>query len=158
MPVSNALKRLLRIRDLEQEQHRIALESALSELRRLEAALGSATERERRGRDEIVTSVRAGEHEERHPALIETEIGHSHALVLAPRIVRAEAETMRRRQAFLLKRLERRQAETLIRETEAADEIEELRKSQQRLDEWYLSRALRDEQKDTVSSNRPADK
>lgn len=151
MPVSKALKRLLRIRDLEQEQHRIALQSALSELRRLEIALGSATERERRGRGELVASVRAGEHEERHPAQVETEIGHSHALVLAPRIVRAEAETARRRQAFLLKRLEHCQAETLIRETEAADEIEELRRGQQRLDEWYLSRSLREEQKDTAS-------
>jgi hypothetical protein len=157
MPVSNALKRLLRIRDLEQEQHRIALESALSELRRLETALGSATERERRGRGELAASVRAGEHEERHPALVETEIGQSHALVLAPRIVRAEAETARRRQAFLMKRLERRQAETLIHEAEAADEIEELRKSQQRLDEWYLSRGLREEQKD-ASSQTPTDK
>lgn len=151
MPVSNALKRLLRIRDLEQEQHRLALEAALSELRRLEAAMGSATERERRGRGELVASVRAGEREERHPALVETEIGQSHALVLAPRIRKAEAETARRRQAFLLKRLEHRQAETLIRETEAADEIEELRKGQQRLDEWYLSRALREEQKDAAS-------
>jgi hypothetical protein len=148
MPVSNALKRLLRIRDLEQEQHRLALESALSELRRLEAALGSASERERRGRGELAASVRAGEQQERHPALVESEIGNSHARVLAPRIVRVEAETARRRQAFLLKRLELRQAETLIRETEAADEVEELRKGQQRLDEWYLSRVLREEPKE----------
>ncbi len=151
MPVSNALKRLLRIRDLEQEQHRLALESALSELRRLEAAFGNASERERRGRGELAASVRAGEQEERHPAQVETEIGHSHALVLAPRIRKAEAETMRRRQAFLLKRIERRQAETLIRETEAADEIEELRKGQQRIDEWYLSRTIREERKDAAT-------
>jgi hypothetical protein len=39
MAVSRALRRLLRIRELEEEQCRLALESTLGELNRLESAL-----------------------------------------------------------------------------------------------------------------------
>ena len=39
MAISRALRRLLRIRNLEEEQSRLAVESALVELRRLEHAL-----------------------------------------------------------------------------------------------------------------------
>ncbi len=95
MPVSNALKRLLRIRDLEQEQHRLALESAMGELRALEAALERAGARERRGRGEVAASAQSRESAERHPALTEVEIGTHHANVLAPRIRRAGVEAER---------------------------------------------------------------
>jgi hypothetical protein len=144
MPVSNALKRLLRIRDLEQEQYRLALESAMGELRALEAALERAAERERLGRGEVAARVRSRESVERHPAQAEVEIGARHAKALAPRIRRAGVEAERRRQEFLAKRVELRQAETLIREGEAQEAIEVARQSQQRLDEWYLTRFMRE--------------
>jgi len=47
MAVSRALRRLLRIRELEEEQNRLALESALGELNRLEYALEATIERGR---------------------------------------------------------------------------------------------------------------
>ncbi len=40
--------------------------------------------------------------------------------------------------------MERRQAETLIREGEEQEAIEAARQSQQRLDEWYLTRFMRE--------------
>jgi len=43
----------------------------------------------------------------------------------------------RLRQEFLGKRVERRQAETLIEKTEAQDAIEAGRHAQQALDDWY---------------------
>jgi hypothetical protein len=49
------------------------------------------------------------------------------------------------RQEFLGKRVERRQAETLIRETEARDAIEAGRRGQQALDDWYRFRLHRAE-------------
>ena len=143
MPVSNALKRLLRIRELEQEQHRITLESALGELRLLEDALDRASARERDGRSSFSDSVRARELSECHSARVETMIGSHHTLALEPHIARAEAEASRRRHAFLLKRIERRQAETLISATRAADAIEEARQSQQALDDRYLTQSGR---------------
>jgi hypothetical protein len=158
MPVSSALKRLLRIRDLEQEQHQRALESALTELRQLERALEQAAARQRGGRSDFTASVldqnleldhnpnqkSYGKPLEQQSALIETTIGKRHALALAPRISRAAAQAALRRQEFLLKRIERRQAETLIEETEAADALEATRKGQKNLDDWYLARPRSD--------------
>jgi hypothetical protein len=51
-----------------------------------------------------------------------------------------------------LKRIERRQAETLIEDTEAADALEATRKSQKSLDDWFLART-RSERRDSVFSN-----
>jgi hypothetical protein len=143
MSVSNALKRLLRIRDLEQEQHRLALESALSEMRVLEDALAAAAERERSGRGEYTASVRTGEFLGQHSAIVETSIGGQHITALNPALLRAQAEAARRRHAFLLKRMEHRQAETLIEEAKAEDAYDEARVSQQTLDDWFLSRIIR---------------
>jgi hypothetical protein len=47
------------------------------------------------------------------------------------------------REEFLAKRVERRQAETLIKETEARDAIEAGRRSQQNLDDWFGNRMHR---------------
>ena len=46
----------------------------------------------------------------------------------------------RGRQAFLGKRIERRQAETLIEEAEALESVEAGRRAQRDLDDWFLSR------------------
>lgn len=146
MAVSNALKRLLRIRDLEQEQHRRTLQSALGELRLLEEAFDRAAARERDGRTSFAVNLREPEPLERHSALVETIIGSRHTHALEPRIARAEAEAARRRQEFLYKRMERRQAETLIHSTEAEEAIESARQSQQTLDDWFLSRTSRERQ------------
>jgi len=51
---------------------------------------------------------------------------------------------MARREDFLGKRVERRQAETLIQETEAQDAVEADRRGQQTLDDWYSSRLYRE--------------
>ncbi|HEX8812060.1 MAG TPA: hypothetical protein VF742_08720 [Terracidiphilus sp.] len=156
MPVSNALKRLLRIRDLEQEQHRRALESALAELHQLEDALARATTRERDGRSSFAASVLDREPDERTVDLqssrIESAIGQKHLQVLTPRVSRAEVQTTMRRQEFLLKRMERRQAETLIQETETADAVEAVRQSQRKLDEWFLARTRNVRQDSTSTS------
>jgi hypothetical protein len=55
---------------------------------------------------------------------------------------------MERREEYLLKRVERRQAETLIQETEARDAIVDGRRGQQTLDDWYSSRLYRDGDKE----------
>jgi len=55
----------------------------------------------------------------------------------------SESEVFRLRQEFLSKRVERLQAETLIKETEAQDAIESGRRSQQVLDDWFRSKQFR---------------
>ena len=140
MPVSEALRRLLRIRDLEEEQQRLALDAAVSELRRLELAYISARARERAGRGQIAQGVTSGDGTDRVAGMVEVGAARRHAKVLQPRIAAAEGEAARLREQFLVKRVERRQAETLIREAEALDAVEAGRRAQQRLDDWHGAR------------------
>jgi hypothetical protein len=58
---------------------------------------------------------------------------------LAPRIADAESEVAARRQEFLAKRVECRQAGTLIREAEARDSVISARRTQQGMDDWFLN-------------------
>ena len=140
MAVSRALRRLLRIRDLEEEQSRLAMESALGELHRLEHALTASAEWERRGRRLVETSAYSGELQDRQAGLEETRAAARLADVLTPRIAEAEQDVAALREEFLGKRVERRQAETLIEEAEARDAIDADRRSQQALDDWYGNR------------------
>jgi flagellar biosynthesis chaperone FliJ len=143
MAVSRALRRLLRIRELEEEQGRLALESALGELHRLEHALESTIERKHRGRSLVLSTANTGQLTDRLAGLEETRSAVLHAAALKPRIDGMGVEVAGRRQEFLSKRVERRQAETLIAETEAQEAIEDGRRGQQSLDDWYSSRLYR---------------
>ena len=145
MAVSRALRRLLRVLEIEEEQCRLALESALGSLKRLDHALAAAIERERRGRRLVVSSAPSVEPIDRLAGLEETRAGSRHAAALAPRIAQTEQEVATKRQTYLDKRVERRQAETLIRETEARDAMEAGRRGQRTLDDWFLSRKHRAE-------------
>jgi flagellar biosynthesis chaperone FliJ len=140
MPVSRSLRRLLRIRDIEEEQCRLALESALGELNRLEHALVATAEQERRGRRLIDTGVRGGELMDRLAGLEETHAAGRLATALAPRIAETALDVAVSRDEYLGKRVERRQAETLIREAEALDAVAAARREQQAIDDWYRSR------------------
>jgi len=140
MAVSRALRRLLRIRDLQEEQSRLVLESALGELHRLENAMTATFERDRQGRSLVQASARTGDLPDRLAGLEETRAASRHAAALAPRVDAAGKEVQDLRQEFFLRRVERRQAETLIQETEAREAAESGRRSQQALDDWYGSR------------------
>ena len=144
MAVSRAMRRLLRIRDLEEEQCRMALESAVGELSRLEHALKATAAWERHGRRLIEGSVGSGELVDRLSGLEELRAAGRHAAALVPRIAAGEAEVAELREEFLSKRVERRQAETLIEETEAEVELVAGRHGQQALDDWYRSRQHRE--------------
>jgi hypothetical protein len=143
MAVSRALRRLLRIRDLEEEQHRLVLESALGEIHALERALAATAARDRAGRELSHVGIRSGEWIDRKSGDVERDAAHRSAAVLLPRLAASEEEAAHRRAEFMRKRVERRQAETLIEQTEASDAIEAGRRSQQSLDEWYRSRLYR---------------
>jgi vacuolar-type H+-ATPase subunit I/STV1 len=140
MAVSRALRRLLHIRDLQEEQSRLALESALGELHSLEDAMAATFERGRRGRRLVDASARNGQLADRLAGLEETRSASRHAEALEPRIDAMGEEVRELRQEFLSRRVERRQAETLIRETEAREAVEDGRRGQQTLDNWFSSR------------------
>lgn len=137
MPVSPALRRLLRVRHVEEEQRRLALDVALADLHALEYGLEHARARERRGRQRIGSATNPAD---RVAGLVETQSAARHAAALVLRITAAERAAAQLRGQFLSKRVERRQAETLIRETEAADVVDAGRRAQQDLDDWFSAR------------------
>ena len=140
MAVSRSMRRLLRIRNLEEEQGRLELESALGDLRQLEDALKATVERAHRGRVLVGESARSGELPDRLAGIEETRAAVRYRDVLAPRIIEAKLDVVALRQEFLERRIERRQAETLIEETEARDAREADRRGQQSLDDWFGSK------------------
>ncbi len=142
MAVSRALHRLLGVLELEEEQSRLVLESSISELRRLEQELALARKRERGGRKLIVDSAHTGELPDRLAGLEEARAARRSAAYLGAGILDAESEVRDLRQAYLAKRVERRQVETLIQEIEARDAITSARRGQQALDDWFLNRSF----------------
>lgn len=140
MAVAGALRRLLRVFELEEEQARGALEAALGELRRLEQVKLAARVRERRGRAFVTASARSGELADRLAGIEEARTAWHSAGLLKERLVAAERQAAERREEYLAKRVKRRQADALIREAETRDALETSRRSQRWIDEWFLNR------------------
>lgn len=138
MAVSPALRRLLRVLELEEEQRHRALEAAAGELRRLQKAHANAEEREHGGRAMVAAGAWNGILLDRLAGMEETRMARRAAAALRERIKETEHAVAERRVEYLAKRVERRQAETLIREAETREAVEGERRGQQRLDDWYL--------------------
>jgi hypothetical protein len=138
--VSRGLRRLLQLRELEEEQSRVALESALSEFHRLERAIEATTERSRRGRQLVQQSVHTGELPDRIAGLEEGRTAVRQALVLEAAIIESRQSADTLRVHYQAARIDRRQVETLVREAEAAEALDADRRSQQSLDDRYGSR------------------
>jgi hypothetical protein len=134
------MRRLLRVRDIQEEQSRLALESATGELRRLEDAMQATVSQDRRGRMLVGSSAHSGELPDRLAGLEETRTAVRFRAAVAPRVTAAQFELSALREEFLARRVDRRQAETLIEETEARDAIDRGRRSQQALDDWHRFR------------------
>jgi hypothetical protein len=141
MAASRAMRRLLAVLETQEEQSRASLEAAATELRLLEEALKGSGQRDRRGRLLVTASAESGEFLDRLAGMEEILAAHRHAACLIPKIMEAKRTVTSRRNEFLGKRIERRQAETIIEETEAGDKIEAERRSQKEVDGWFLSHA-----------------
>ncbi|HZB88590.1 MAG TPA: hypothetical protein VE291_08045 [Terracidiphilus sp.] len=140
MTVSRGLRRLLRVRELEEEQRRLALESALAELHQAVELMDCAQARGRMGRELLASSVHSGEIADRLAGLEESRSATQQTENLAVRLNAFEAQVEELRATYLATRVERRQAEALIEETEARDAVEAARSGQQDLDEWHRAR------------------
>ena len=140
MHISSSLRRLLHIRMLEEEQRKIALESALSELHRLESALRAARESERRGRQRVVVTSCSPDATDRIAGLVECESARHSTQILEARIPQAMLRANAAREEYLAKRVERRQVETVLQEAQDAQHAEGERRAQQTVDEWFSGR------------------
>ena len=137
MPVSSGLKRLLRIRELEEELSQSALESAVSEREHFQRTLQLAIDRKSAGRNLWGRSVAACESENRQVGLEEICIAGRLAECASMQLAEAERQLSERRESYLATRTRSRQAQTLIEETESEEARRALRRDQQELDEWF---------------------
>lgn len=156
MAVSRAMRRLLRVLEMQEEQAKAQMERALADLRRLERALDAAGERERAGRRLVNTSANASAAEnamanaaanesmDRLAGVEESRMAIRQSTALKPRIAGAGAAVNERRREFLDKRIERRQAETVIERAEAKESTEARRRGQRDSDDWFLGKSLRE--------------
>jgi predicted GIY-YIG superfamily endonuclease len=157
MPVSRSLRRLFRIRELEEEQSRQALDASLAELRRLELALRGAAQQGRRGREIVDRGLRAGSLNERIAGLEEEASAERLSLALGIWIHDLQSKVDALREVYRMKSLERRQAETLVDEVEMQSRIDAARREQAGLDDWYGNRTharKRGEPRSSVESGR----
>lgn len=138
MAVSRGLQRLFEVRGLEEELSQVALEETVGGLRLLESALDAARERERNGRRHVTVNAASSDAADRIAGLEETRAASRRAKALKPRIAEMAVEVAARRGEFLRKRMERRQVETLIQKTKAADELMAGRRAQRVIDDWFL--------------------
>ncbi len=140
MAVSRALRRLLQVLEIQEEECRASMESARAELRELEQALARSVERGRGGRRLVAASAATGDIADRIAGVEETHLAKRIATALAPRIAESEYAVNTRQREFLGKRIERRQTESLIEKAEALESVKAGRRAQRNLDDWFLSR------------------
>jgi flagellar export protein FliJ len=140
---SKSLRRLRDIRQAEEEQNKAAMESAVSELQRLETALLESRKRVRWARVLVAESLQSGELLDRIAGLEEIHTADRMAKMLTLKLAAAENNVQKKRQEFLEKRIERRQAETVYDALRARDTAEANRKSQLALDDWHRSQRNR---------------
>ena len=143
MPVSRSLVRLHAIRVAEEQQRQTALDAALADLRDLQARLNAVNTGLGAARAMITSSIRSGVPEDRMAGLEQVELFERLAKILRERIALAEERLLQARTRFFAKRIERRQVETLLEAERVQAGVEESRKSQSALDEWFRSRLSR---------------
>jgi hypothetical protein len=136
------LRRLLRVRSLEEEQLKTALELHLAELRRLMETKSVAAERDRRSRALVLESVQKGELCDRMAGLEEAKAAKRLASALTIEIKKAELRSEELRTRYAAKRAERRQVKTLLDAAVKEDELLNSRRAQEALDDGHRSRAL----------------
>lgn len=142
MSTPHSLHRLHELRQAEEEQRKALLQAALGELHGLKSAMKSAFGRLMQGRSLLKQSLLSGDMAARLSA--NEEIAGSRRLVNAfsSRIHGAGAVVEKLRDDLLAKRLERRQAGTLLASIIEQQELQERRRAQVALDDWYRSQQV----------------
>jgi len=143
MPGKGVLQRLLRIRELREEQSRVELEAAVGQRNRVAQELVEAKSRQAQGRSAFVAGISDRDRTGRAAGMIQMEQARKEQPHIATRLEAANAEVERQRDEFLAHRTARRQVETLVNAEQASLQEEAARRAQQTLDDWYSRRESR---------------
>ncbi len=134
---AKTLRRLTRIRELEEEQSRLALEAAARIREQAAAELLAAHQEQRNGRAELILGIERNDPRDRRTGLARMEVASRHAEHLRPQLQQLDDDLARQRDEYLARRTARRQVETLLGEAEQRARQEADRRAQQMLDDWY---------------------
>lgn len=137
MAGSRVLKRLARLRELEEEQSRLELEYAARQRAEVADGVNAAAEARAAGRRSFVRGVVEGDGLERVVGLTTMRQAEGRRTALLPYLAEADRQLALQRDEYLMRRTERRQVETLMAEQRAEEEREAARRAQQMLDDWY---------------------
>ncbi len=141
--MSRSLKRILKVRQLVEDQSRIQLEAAVRALAEVEQGIASWQRRSAASRDLARAAMFNEDPESRLAAEIEEELADWRVERLKPiREARLEQVVVCREQ-FLEHRKLTMQTSSILSKQQAEAEAERLKKAQQALDEWYQSERLR---------------
>jgi flagellar biosynthesis chaperone FliJ len=142
MALSASLRRLLSIRQAEEDRSQSEMERANTELQRLESASARAQERGKSAQGLVASSVQTGELLDRVAGLQEIATVKRTQEVLRKRIRAAADDAQHKQQEFMSKRIARRQVEALIdaKSNEARTAFD--RKAQSALDDWHRSQRV----------------
>jgi ribosomal protein L12E/L44/L45/RPP1/RPP2 len=141
--MKHPLRRLLKLRSLLEDLSQLELERRGAEVRRLEAAAEQEQTQARTARRDGLRRLTAGENEWM------IEAADAEILEWTSARLRSLAESRRpeveaARAAFLERRLERRQVEALLTEAAEAEAVDEARREQQGVEDWFQSRTARE--------------
>jgi flagellar export protein FliJ len=140
MPVPAAMRRLLRVRQVQEEESRAVLEKILRELNSLKAALRAASEWECKGRQIVSESMQSGELRDRLAGQVQEHTARQAKAFLAERIAAAEEQADESRQSYRAACIRMRQVSTLIEKVQGEERLYEARRQQNNLDDWYRLR------------------
>jgi len=87
-------------------------------------------------------ACRAAKHSDRLAEWLKQSASRTPRNLLAPKIAGAQEQVVERRGEYLAKRVERRQAETLVRAAETEDAVVSERQAQQSLDNLFSERLV----------------
>jgi len=153
MPGKRVLQRLLRIRELREEQSSVELDAAVGQRNRVAEELMEAKSREAQGRSAFVAGISDHDRTGRAAGMLEMEQARKEQPRIATRLEAAKAEVERQRDEFLAYRTARRQVETLVSAEQAALREESARRAQQTLDDWYSRRESRKQDRIRMEDN-----
>jgi hypothetical protein len=137
------LERLLRLRTLLEDVSRVELEAHLQELAQVEGALTCLQETERTMRRQSFASIAEARRAQRLEAEALSEwAGHERGFLERTREKKA-AEVDTAKAAYLERRMESRQAGSVIEAGHAVAEMEQGRREQRELDDWFGQRKQR---------------
>ena len=137
MTRAGRLRRFRELRRLEEQDHATVLESARAELQQIDDALQQTSVRKMSARSLIEKSMGTGKTRDWIAGHAEIDSAERVRTILKKRKHLAEQRVESAQARYLAKRIESRQAETLLRAALHREEKAAQRRNQSALDEWF---------------------